>query len=463
MKVLLVNSTCKVGGVSTFMLALRSALCARGHSCDLFFFEHGTMDAHLPAGWPVRFGSLADCLEQVARERYDVVHANNVDWPTGVSAVRRLGARLVVTAHKVREGAWTYGWNSTNCDAMTAVSRWIATALQPFTDLPVQVVYNGIDMARFRALTDADVRSASPGALARSPAAPIVAWIGRSGSPLKGLETFAAIAPLLHRGGLRIWVIDQHGPEKAEEVYPAASAALRPIAERWNSVGVDDMPALYRDIAESGGCVLATSVAEGLGLAVLEAQASGCLVVASDVRGHDESVSRAHGGLRFPLDTDPALVARLVLTTLADRPQVRARQAAAADYVRRRFSVEGMAREYEDVYDDRSIPAALSSGVRRHGRRRLSPLLHWSAYVTQRLGVGYAQLAASQRLLKAGHFEAASAAGLAALTTSPTMFIKPGRLVLLARVLRRHVVHHQHRLVVGRHDAAGVARVEDLH
>jgi glycosyltransferase involved in cell wall biosynthesis len=454
MKILLVNSTCKVGGVSTFMLALRSALCAQGHSCDLFFFEHGTMDAHLPAGCPVRFGSLADCLALVARERYDVVHANNVDWSTGISAVRHLGARLIVTAHKVREGAWTYGWNTTNCDAMTAVSRWIATALQPFTDVPVQVVYNGIDIARFREQTDAEIPPS---------AASIVAWIGRSGSPLKGLEKFAAIAPALHRGGVRVWVIDQHGPDKASEIYPEASAALRAVAERWNSVGLDDMPALYREVAASGGCVLATSVAEGLGLAMLEAQASGCLVVASDVRGHDESVSRAHGGLRFPLDTDPALVARLVLTTLADRPQVRARQAAAADHVRRQFSVERMARQYEDIYEGRSTPITLSRRARLRARRRLAPLTHWRAYVTQRLGVGYSQLAASRQLAAAGHASAAAAAGLAALTTSPTMFVKPGRLAQLARVLRRDVVDHQHRLVVGRHDAAGVAGVEDLH
>jgi glycosyltransferase involved in cell wall biosynthesis len=454
MKILLVNSTCKVGGVSTFMLTLRSALTAQGHSCDLFFFEHGTMEARLPAGCPVRFGSLADCLELVARERYDVVHANNVDWPTGISAVRRLGSRLVVTAHKARESAWTYGWTHRDCDAFCAVSQSLAKRLQPFIDLPVHAVQNGIDVSRF---TRGD---GQPPDLSASP---IVAWIGRCGSPLKGFDRFAAVAPALHRAGMRLWVVDQHGIDTARQVYPEAAAALEAVVDWWGQVEAREMPGLYQQIAASGGCVLSTSVAEGLPLALLEAQASGCLAIASDVTGNDECVSPAHGGIRFPLDADPALVARLVVATLADRAQVRARQATTAEHVRRRFGVDRMAREYLDIYRGESPDLPLSPRARRQARRRVSPLTHWRGYVTQRLGVGYVQLAASRQLLAAGHSEAGSAAALAALTTSPTIFIKPARLVHLVRALRRDVVDHQHRLVVRRHDAAGVARVEDLH
>lgn len=457
MKVLLANSTCKVGGVSTFLLALRTALVQQGHTCELFFFDHGTMDAHLPAGWPVHFGSLADCLALVERERFDVVHANNVDWPTGIAAVRRLGARLVVTAHKAREGAWTYGWTSRHCDAFTAVSHALAARLQPYLDLPVQAVQNGIDVSRFPRWDESDGRSALQ--------PPIVLWVGRSGSPLKGFDRLGAIAPALRAAGLRLWVLDQHGRETAHAAYPEAAAAIERAAERWRRAEAYEMPAFYREVAASGGCLLSTSTAEGLPLALLEAQASGCLAIASDVPGNAESVSPAHGGIKFPLETDPALVARLIVATLADRQQVRARQAATACHVRRRFTVERMAREYLEIYRGDSPPAALPWRARRRARHRLSPLRHWPAYVTQRLGVGYAQLEASRQLLGAGHAPAAAAAGLAALTTSPTMFLRPGRLAHLthlARALRRDVVDHQQGLVVGRHDTAGVPRIEDL-
>lgn len=454
MNVLLVNSTCKVGGVSTFMLSLRSGLLSQGHRCELFFFEHGTMEERLPAGCPVHFGSLADCLTLIDRERFDIVHANNIDWTTGISAAREIGARLVVTAHKAREGAWTYGWNAGNCDAIVAVSSGTAGALQPFTDTPVQVVYNGIDTSRF---------SPAPGpAGSAADSRPVVAWIGRSASPLKGFDRFAAIAPALRDGGLRIWVIDQHGPAKAAAAYPAAAAALRPIVERWDSVEVDQMPGLYREIAASGGCVLSTSLREGLGLAMIEAQACGCLAIASDVPGSNECVSPAHGGIRYPLDMDPGWVARLVLATLADRDQVRARQRATAEHVRRQFNVERMVRQYLELYAGLSAPPPLARRSRLRARRRLSPLLHWPAYVTQRLGVGYAQIESSRVLAGEGKWKLAAGAGLAALRTSPTMFLKPRRLAHLLRVLRRHRVDDEQRLVVGRHDTGGVPRVEDL-
>jgi glycosyltransferase involved in cell wall biosynthesis len=454
MKILLVNSTCKVGGVSTFMLSLRSALLAQGHPCELFFFEHGTMEAKLPAGCTAHFGSLADCLTLIDRERIDIVHANNVDWTTGISAVREIGARLVVTAHKAREGAWTYGWTARNCDAIVAVSRGTAAALQPFTDAPVHMIYNGIDASRFT--PPSDLSSARPDVM------PIVAWVGRSASPLKGFDRFAAVAPALHAAGLRVWVIDQHGIRRAAETYPAAAATLRPIAERWDNVEFHRMPDAYREIAASGGCVLSTSIREGLGLALIEAQACGCLAIASDVPGSNECVSPAHGGVLYPLEMDSGRVARLVIASLTDRDQHRARQRATAGHVRRQFGMDRMARQYLELYMGLSALPPLPRGTRRRARRRLSPLLHWSAYVTQRLGVGYAQLESSRALASEGKWRLAAGAGLAALRTSPTMFLKPRRLAHLVRVLRRHGVDDKQRLVVGGHDSGGVPGVEDL-
>src|SRR5215218_5391886 len=180
MRVLLANSTCKVGGVSSFMLSLRRCLVAAGHECELFFFEHGPMERNLPADVPVRFGSLADCLTYVDGHDIDVVHANNVDWPTGIAAVRALGVPLVVTAHKVRVNG-TYGWTRANCDGFATVARWIAADLQPFTDLALETIPNGVDIARF-----------APGPPQTRERGPIVAWVGRAGSLHKRLDLFAA-------------------------------------------------------------------------------------------------------------------------------------------------------------------------------------------------------------------------------------------------------------------------------
>jgi glycosyltransferase involved in cell wall biosynthesis len=426
MKVLLANSTCKVGGVSTFMLSLRAGLVAAGHECELFFFSHGSMAAHIPADVPVHYGSLAECLALVRSRGFDVVHANNIDWVTGISAVRQVGVRLVATAHKVRAGAWTYGWTSRSCDALAGVSRATAQALQPYTDLPVRTIYNGIDTNRFWMAPDAGTPPRSR---------PIVAWIGRSGSPLKGFERFVAVAAHLHARGMRIWAIDQHGADRAGEVYPAAAAALAPIAERWDSVEFAEMPALYREIAASNGCVLSTSVSEGLGLAMIEAQACGCLAVASDIPGIAECVSPDYGGLRVPLEMSAADVAQAIVALVDDETEVRRRRSLAADYARTRFSAEHMVRKYLDAYA--GMPAGEAAAVPKDARRRLSPMWHWPDYLEHRYSVGVEQLETSRQLAHRQQWDLAAGAGLAALRTSPTIFLKPARAAHLLGVLLR--------------------------
>jgi glycosyltransferase involved in cell wall biosynthesis len=422
MRILLANSTCKVGGVSTFLLSLRSALRKLGHETGLFFFERGPMEAHLPADCEPRFGSLADLLQTVERERFDVVHANNVDWPTGIAAARELGARLVLTAHKVREPAWTYGWHAGNCDAFVAVSRWIRDGLQPFTDVPIQVVHNGIDTDRFR----------PAGGAPDGP--PIVAWVGRGSAPRKRLETFAAVAPRLRDAGLRVWVIDSQDPHLFAEAWPDAARTLHAAAERWHAVPVDEMASVYQRIAASGGCIVSTASMEGLPLTLLEAQACGCLVIAARVRGVDECVAAEHGGVLYPSEAGDAEIARLIVQTLADAPGAHRRGRAAAGHVASAFSLRRMAEQYVSIYESCPLPAL--APLRRQ-RRRHSPLLHWRSYVDERLGVGYVQHAAARELARRGDAAGAAAAARASMRTAATMYAHPARLWRLARLLSR--------------------------
>ena len=433
MNILLANSSCKVGGVSTFLLSLRAGLLARGHRCSMFFFEHGPMEPHLPPDAQVRFGTLADCLELVADEDIDVVHANNVDWPTGISAVRRLGARLVLTAHKVREPAWTYGWHAGNCDGFVAVSSWIRDELQPFTDVPIEVVHNGIDTERFA--PDATER--------RSP--PIVAWIGRGSAARKRLEFFASVAPALKKAGHLIWVLDQQGPEHFAQLHPEAARQLTSVADLWRGADHAEMPAIYQAIAASHGCVVSTASMEGLPLALLEAQACGAMVIAADVRGVRECVSPSAGGVLYPADAAPDNVASLIVQTLADNEAMSHRQRQVATHARESFSLRTMTERYVGIY---SAP----SGHRQPGtNRRQSPLRDWRGYVDERLGVGYAQYDASRQLQASGRHTLAIAAADEGAATAPTMYLHPRR---LAHLIRQHLMRRDRR-------AAGRTRLDE--
>jgi len=398
------------------MVALRSGLQAEGHQCELMFFRHGPLERHLPADAVVHFGDVADCLRLVARRGFDVVHARSSDWPMGLAAVRRVGAKLIVTSHGMIESAWT----SATCDAFVACSRWLADEQQRLTDLPMRVVLNGIDTHRF-----------TPDAAALPTGPPIVAWVGRAIERRKRIDRFAAIAPALIEAGMRLWLAEPWGPEKvAVKVPDAADAALtlKRLAEFWGPVGLESMPDLYRTIAASGGCVVSTADWEGLPLVVLEAQACGCPVVAPDARGTNECVTPDHGGVLYAADLPSDDLARLVIDTVADTTGLRARGRQCADYVREQFSAARMAREYLRIYQQ-----APDRPVGRAWTHRLSPRRKWREYLEHRWPEGERQYEVSCALAKDGEWDLANAAARGSLMTSPTLYLRLGRLAHLAK------------------------------
>jgi hypothetical protein len=199
-------------------------------------------------------------------------------------------------------------------------------------------------------------------------------------------------------------------------------------------VPFDAMPDLYREVAASGGCILSTSVREGLPLTLLEAQACGCTVVASDVPGNNECVSAQHGGTLYPADLEGSAVAALILDGLRDRGAIEARQAAAATYVREEFIRARMAERYLRTYEEAPYPAARDRAIRRRARRRLSPLWNYRGYLEQRWGVGDRQYGSSRVLAQEGCGRLAAGAARASLRTCPTLFLNTERLAHLVRV-----------------------------
>ncbi len=358
MRILLAHQRCRVSGVETWMAALWRTFRASGHECDLFFFDHGLMASQLPADCATHFGGLDDCLALIARRRFDVVQAEAADWEVGIAAVRLQegSTKLVITAQTAACPVWT----SANCDALVVCSRWLAREQQALTDIPVQHIPNAVDTAAF---SPADGRDGGP---------PIVAWVGR-GSDLasKRIDRFAAIGPSLARAGVRVWLADPDGPQR---VPLEVAQALLPIVEFWEFVPRQRMPAFFRRVAASGGCVVSTSSAEGLPFALLEAQACGCPVIGPNAPGVNECVDPTQGGVLYPVGLEAADLAGLVLDTISDRGAMRWRREACVRYVRRRFSLEQMVCEYLRVYQDalyRGVPALAGRGAWRLEGHRL--------------------------------------------------------------------------------------------
>ncbi|HEY0077656.1 MAG TPA: glycosyltransferase family 4 protein [Pyrinomonadaceae bacterium] len=450
MKILLAYEWCQIGGVEAFMVGLWEELRAAGHQCEFFFFERGPMAEQLPAGSVAHFGDLSDCMKLVRERGFDIVHANSSDWRNGIAAVRTCGARLVITAH----GMVVRGWNSTNCDALVCCSQWQADEQTRYTDLPVQTVLNGIDTNLFKPVADASATDAdasiaftssnnateasAPGIFdAPSASAPIVAWVGRANDMVhKRIDRLAAVAPALRAAGVRIWIADPTGFAEVEAVAPDAARTLRPLAEVWGAVTKEKLPAFFRAVATSGGCVLSTSVREGLPMALIEAQACGCPVVGSDVRGVNEVVRPEHGGLLYPFGLEADQLAKLLLDTLGDREAMRERREACARFAHEQFSLRRMARDYTRIYGE-ALEARSRRSARTHARLWLAPLLDWDDYVERRWTAGVRQYETSRKLAGQGERALAAAAARLSFVTCPTIYARPARLAHLLKILLR--------------------------
>jgi hypothetical protein len=147
------------------------------------------------------------------------------------------------------------------------------------------------------------------------------------------------------------------------------------------------------------------------------------------VKGVNESVSPAHGGLLFPSDASPETVAALVIETLRDRDALRSRSATAAAHVRSTFSLDCMARSYLQIYGRRDFGRIGTVRTRMRARRRLTPVFHLPEYLEHRWGVGNRQLEVARELARTREWRLAAAAARASVRAAPTLYLKPGRLL----------------------------------
>jgi glycosyltransferase involved in cell wall biosynthesis len=108
-----------------------------------------------------------------------------------------------------------------------------------------------------------------------------------------------------------------------------------------------DMPSVYA----AADAVVAPSLEEGLGLAVIESMAAGLAVVATDVVGFNEVVTGGHDGLLVPLGDVQAL-ARAVADVLESADLRAELGGRARATVRTRFSQDAMVSATLDGYAD---------------------------------------------------------------------------------------------------------------
>ncbi len=178
----------------------------------------------------------------------------------------------------------------------------------------ITVIPNPVDLARFH-----------PPAAQRQGKVQVL--FPRRLDPARGLDLFLdAMAPLLgeRRDMEAVLAVDANDPAKTGELHERLADLTAAGSARVQTATFDQMPELYRraDIV-----AIPSLYSEGTSLSLLEALASGCAVVASDVGGITNVVLDGFNGLLVP---PQAHYLREGIAALAADPDLRARLGANA-------------------------------------------------------------------------------------------------------------------------------------
>jgi glycosyltransferase involved in cell wall biosynthesis/tetratricopeptide (TPR) repeat protein len=207
----------------------------------------------------------------------------------------------------------------------------------------VGMVYNGIDADGLRRERNPAATAAHRRFLGISDGARIVGSVFQARTPKRPRLWIEAAAAIARRASDVVFVVvgDKHLVNDVSTVL-----AQNGLDGRFHRPGVRSDVATWLDLMD---VVLLVSEAEGTPNVLLEAQALGRPVVATDVGGCAESFLPDETGVLLSADPTPEQVADAVLRVLED-PGFAARALAhGPSFIRRRYDPQRMAREYIDL------------------------------------------------------------------------------------------------------------------
>ena len=240
-------------------------------------------------------------------------------------------------------------------DALVAVAHAHRKYLSEKEGLPagrIEVVYNGVDTARFRPGT---ARKGVRESLGIEGAQTVITTVA-SLKPVKRIDVFlrAAARAMAARPGLRAVIVGD-GPDRAAL---EALAAELGVDGRVAFAGIrDDVDEVLR----ATDVFVLSSDSEAFPVSVLEAMSSAVPVVTTDAGSVRELVDDGRSGFIVPVADVNALSAAIA-TFADDRDRAGRFGAAGREIVESRFRIETMAREYERIIARPLIQEAVSAG-----------------------------------------------------------------------------------------------------
>lgn len=361
MKILLVTNHLNIGGITSYLLTLSAGLMRRGHTVYLAssggrmlsrFVELGAVTVGIPLRTKNEFSprvavSAALLAAGFDRAKIDLIHAQTRSSQVlGCLCARWRGVPLVSTCH----GFFNHRRLSRRLfpcwgRRVIAISDAVSDHLRQDFGVPAEritVIPNGIDVRGIMSRQSPSGRHAARASLGAGQG-PLLVHIGRL-SDVKGqLYLIRAMPAVLKEFPQARLVIAGEG---------RMQAALEAEIGR---LGLHARVSLRREIKDTGELLDAAdifvmpSLAEGLGLSLMEAMACGCAVIGSNVGGIVSLIKDGETGI-LVRPADPEAIAQAVIR-LASDSALRSRLGdAARRSISEGFSQDAMVEKTLEVY-----------------------------------------------------------------------------------------------------------------
>jgi glycosyltransferase involved in cell wall biosynthesis len=287
------------------------------------------------------------------REPWDILHAHQIEFPLG-DFLKRVGQSrpVIVHAHVI-----THRFNPARGVAQryVTVSEYVRDFLVEQKGYPVErltVVPNGVDVDCFAPGRTED-RPMLRRRLGLPEGAPVIAYFGRK-QQIKGFHTWLRTVKILLQAHPDLYALAV-GPELDEARRDKSYAENQQIRRQLHAQGrFIELPAVPHvelgTVLQAVDIALLPSLAESQGLAVIEALASGCVTVSTNLGGIRESVRNGETGflMEHPEDVNEAVsICEGLLQRTSTWPAIR--EKARAD-VLARYSWRVVTARLEQVY-----------------------------------------------------------------------------------------------------------------
>jgi len=356
-KVLFVYRYCGLGGVETSILTKLQALEKAGVDGSALFSEYCGIGGHTIAAQPrISMGLSASQVYEFLQQDFDLIFV--VDYPEFLQVIENTGIEtpLLFESHASFPPLlerFYHRMSHPRIAAAVVPSHFNECLVKQVscTAKEIIVIPNAVDIEIFR-------NSKQPKETDNLPTVvngPLVLWIGRLEAQKNPAE-FIEIGRALLRMGLKIrfviigdvWNYDEYTDQLLRDIEQNERKSFTFL----RSVPYEKMPAVYSLAATSGGCLVSSSLFESQPMIFLEAMASECPVVATDVGGVRELVEdRITGRLYKVGDVDHAaqIIAEIVDGgKRADRAQL---VASALNRIGETHSLERIGKLYGDVIE----------------------------------------------------------------------------------------------------------------